>query len=121
MIATVPEEPCTILHHGRLMEKHSVFVYDTPYDDEDEADEATFRKNDKSAIWIARLWGVSRYRSGGSVRVARNSPGVGRTLIQRWWGEAVVAKNDYTSQWITSGLCRRLGSNSGMAGCNGWR
>src|SRR5215469_14065887 len=26
------------------------------------------------------------------VRVARNSPRVGRTLIQRWWGEAVVAK-----------------------------
>ena len=24
--------------------------------------------------------------------VARNSPRVGRTLIQRWWGEAFVAK-----------------------------
>jgi hypothetical protein len=26
------------------------------------------------------------------VRVARNSLRVGRTLIQRWWGEAVLAK-----------------------------
>ena len=26
------------------------------------------------------------------VRVARNSPRVGRTLKQRWWGEAVVAR-----------------------------
>ena len=24
--------------------------------------------------------------------MARNSPRVGRTLIQRWWGEAIVAK-----------------------------
>ena len=31
-------------------------------------------------------------RSATSVRVARNSLRVGRTLLQRWWGEAVLAK-----------------------------
>jgi len=29
---------------------------------------------------------------GGFLRVARNSLRVGRTLLQRWWGEAVLAK-----------------------------
>jgi hypothetical protein len=29
---------------------------------------------------------------GGFLRVARNSPRVGRTLLQRWWGEAVLAR-----------------------------
>ena len=35
---------------------------------------------------------VSRYRSRSSVRIARNPLRVGRTLLQRWWGEAVLAK-----------------------------
>ena len=35
---------------------------------------------------------AERLRQETFVRVARNSLRVGRTLLQRWWGEAVLAK-----------------------------
>jgi hypothetical protein len=86
------------------MEKHSVFVYDTPYDNEDEADEATFRKNDNSAFGLRDYgafpetdppalseWPVTRPESAGRLY---NVGGV-RPLWQRY---------DYTSRWITSVL-----------------